>query len=123
MSHYNLTLYLCPSQIQLIIFNVHLFIYHRATQLDSKKTKLILLLLFLDMLNPLTLLVTLFLVYVLPFEVTKQLQTNKLDKLVRERAIMQDISAFAIDYSPFTQKKKTHIEIHQPKYCHIRTQT
>lgn len=58
------------------------------------------------MLNPLTSLVTLFLVYVLPFEVTKQLQTNKLDKLVRERAIMQNISAFAIGYSPFTQKKK-----------------
>lgn len=74
------------------------------------------------MLNPLTLLVTLFLVYVLPFEVTKQLQTNKLDKVVRERAIMQNISAFAIGYSPFTQEK-THIEIHQPKYCHIRTQT
>lgn len=56
------------------------------------------------MLNPLSLLVTLSVVYVLAFGVTKPLQTNKLDKLVRERAIMQNISAFAIGYSPFTQK-------------------
>lgn len=85
------------------------------------KKKLILLLLFLDMLNPLSLLVTLSVVYVLAFGVTKPLQTNKLDKLVRERAIMQNISAFAIGYSPFTQKM--HIDIRQPKHCHIRTQT
>lgn len=58
------------------------------------------------MLNPLTLLVTRFLVYVLPFEVTKQLQTNKLDKLVRERAIMQDISAFYYRLLPLYAKKK-----------------
>lgn len=60
------------------------------------------------MLNPLTLLVTRFLVYVLPFEVTKQLQTNKLDKLVRERAIMQDISAFAIGIPLYAKKKNAH---------------